>query len=127
MYKEVIICIVVVISIISLNWYLQDYTKTSVTNISDDLNSIKNDLKEENKDKINEKMKKLNEKWNEKYKALAIFIEHDELEKVETNLVALEGYIEVSDYNMGINEINKGVFVLKHIAEKYDFSLVNVF
>lgn len=127
MYKEVIICIVVVISIISLNWYLQDYTKTSVTNISEELNFVKDDLKEGNKDKINEKMKKLNEKWNEKYKALAIFIEHDELEKVETNLVALEGYIEVSDYNMGINELNKSIFILEHIAEKYDFSIVNVF
>ena len=127
MYKEIIICIVVVIVIICLNWSLQNYTKYCVTNISDELYSIKNNLKEENKDTANEKMKNLHKTWDKNYEALAIFIEHDELEKVETNFVSLESYIEVSDYNMGINEIEKAIFVLKHIADKYDFSLVNVF
>ena len=127
MYKEIVICIVVVISIVSLNWYIQDYTKNSVTTISDGLYILKDDLKEGNEDIISEKMKSLHEKWDENYKSLAIFIEHDELEKVETHLVSLEGYIDVNDFDMGINEINKGIFVLKHIAEKYDFCLVNVF
>lgn len=124
-YKEIIICVVVVVSIVGLNWYIQDYTKNSITTISDKLDSIKNDLKEEKI--IDDKIKDLHDSWDDKCKMLAIFIEHDELEKVETNIVALEGYVEVGDYSMGINEVNKGVFVLKHIAEKYDFSLVNVF
>lgn len=127
MYKEILITIIVVISIIGLNWFLQDYTKKSVTAISDKLIELKGDLKEGNEEVIKEKMSKTHDLWDRKYRALAIFIEHDELEKVETQLVALESYMEVNDYNMGINELDKGVFVLKHIAEKYDFALINVF
>ena len=48
-------------------------------------------------------------------------------EKVETNLSALEGFIAVKDFKTGISELNKSIFVLEHIADKYDFSLVNVF
>ena len=58
---------------------------------------------------------------------MAIYIEHDELEKVKTDMVALEGFIEVEDYETGINELNKSVYVLQHISDKYSFSLVNVF
>ena len=127
MYKEIIICTVVITAIISLNWFLQDYTKNSITSITDSLNELKDDLKLENKQLAEEKMKTVHKEWDNKFETLAVFIEHDELEKVETNLVSLESYIEVSDYNMGINELEKCIFVLEHISEKYDFSLVNVF
>lgn len=127
MYKEVLICIIVVVFIVSLNWFLQDYTKSSISTISNKLNELKDDLKSSNKKDAEEKMNSIHGEWEQKFKILAIFIEHDELEKVETNLVALRSYIEVEDFNMGINELERGTFVLKHIAEKYDFSLVNVF
>lgn len=127
MYKEIIICIVVIASIITINWLLQDYTKKSTTEINDNLEELKQDLKESDKEKIESKIEEIKSNWSEQYGILAAFIEHDELEKVETDLVTLEGYIEVGDYEKGINEINKSIFSLKHISEKYDFSFINVF
>ncbi len=127
MYKEIIICAVVIISIVTLNWFLQDYTKNSMSYIISELQELKEDIKQEDVEKTKTKMEQIKNEWHEKFKVLAIFIEHDELEKVETDLSALEGFIEVEDYKTGINELNKSIFVLEHIADKYDFSLVNVF
>ena len=127
MYREVVICLVVITSIITINWLLQNYTKNSVSYIITELQELKEDIKQKDVEKTENKMREIKSKWHEKYKILAIFIEHDELEKVETDLSALEGFIEVEDYETGISELNKSVFVLEHIADKYDFSLVNVF
>ena len=127
MYREVIICLVVIISIFTINWFLQDYTKNSMSFIISELYELKDDIKQENVEKTKVKMDQIKDEWHEKFKILAVFIEHDELEKVETDLSALEGFIEVEDYKTGINELNKSIFVLEHIADKYDFSLVNVF
>ena len=127
MYREVIICAVVIITIVTINWFLQDYTKNSMSFIIGELEELKEDIMQEDIERVENKMKQIKDDWHEKFKILAIFIEHDELEKVETDLVALEGFIEVEDYKTGINELNKSIFVLEHIADKYDFSLVNVF
>ena len=127
MYREVIICLVVIISIVTINFFLQDYTKNSMTYIISELQELKEDIKQKDIEKTTDKMEQIKDEWHEKFKILAIFIEHDELEKVETDLSALEGFIEVEDYETGISELNKSIFVLEHIADKYDFSLVNVF
>lgn len=127
MVRELLICLVVVILIIMLNWYIQNYTKNSVSYIIGDLKELKENINQEKVQDINNKMDDIKQDWHEKFNVLAIFIEHDELEKVETNLSALEGFIEIQDYKTGINELNKSIFVLEHIADKYDFSLVNVF
>ena len=58
---------------------------------------------------------------------MAYFIEHDELEKVDTNITALKSFIETNEYAEAISELDKSVFVLRHIEEKYAFSLENVF
>ena len=127
MLKEVIITITIIFSILLLNWYLQDFTKKSVNEINNQLEELKQYLNNKDKRGADNKFKNIKEKWEEEYGILAMFIEHDELEKVETDLVCLEGYIEIEDFDKGINEVNKSIFSLKHIAEKYDFSLVNVF
>ena len=51
----------------------------------------------------------------------------NELEKVETELIAIKSYIETQDYEESISELDKSVFVLKHIEDKYAFNLQNVF
>ena len=127
MYKEIIISVIVVVAIIGIDLIAQQNTKNNIGFIISELEELKENIKKEDKEKVNEKMDMLNSEWEEIYNKMAIYIEHDELEKVKTNMVALEGFIEVEDYETGINELNKSVYVLQHIAEKYDFSIVNVF
>ena len=67
------------------------------------------------------------EKWLKYHKRLAFYIEHNELEKVETNYVAGKSFIENAKYEDAISEIEKTIFVLKHINDKYSVNLENIF
>ena len=58
---------------------------------------------------------------------MAYFIEHNELEKVETNLTNIKSYIEEDELDMAISSIDEAEFILKHIKEKNSFNLENIF
>lgn len=129
MIKETIICIVIVITIILGNGTTQNYTKESVSELSKGLMSLRENLTKE--DIENEQVKKeaetIYQQWAQRHDKLAYFIEHDELEKVETEFVALKSYIETQEYEEAKSELDKSVFILKHIEDKYDFNLQNIF
>lgn len=131
MVKESIICGVIVISIIFGNYKTQGYTKESVAEISNDLEALRQEIskgeEEIDEDKTKEKILGIYEEWNKRHDKLAYFIEHDELEKVETNLTSTKSFIETKEYSDSIEEIDRGIFVLKHIEEKYAFNLQNIF
>ena len=128
MYKELVICMVVVIIIFSLDGITQNYTKSSTNEISEKLEILKNQLKtEENKDEKERIIEETYSKWEKFHDISAIYIEHNELEKVETNFVACKSFIEQEKYDMALNEIEKTIFGLSHIQDKYEFSLINIF
>ena len=82
---------------------------------------------EEVNENIKNKKEEMKKEWENRYDKLAYFIEHDELEKVKTDLTALNSFIETKEYAEAISELDKCVFVLKHIEDKYAFNLQNVF
>lgn len=129
MLKEIIICIIIVFVIFFGNSTIQKYTKESVSEISNGLMQLREDLTNQNveNNKAKEKMNEVYSKWEKKHDKLAYFIEHDELEKVETDLVSIKSYIETQEYEQAVGELDKGAFVLKHIEEKYAFNLQNIF
>ena len=51
----------------------------------------------------------------------------DELEKVETELTSLSAYIDIEEYDHGVPELEKGIFILNHIKEKFKFDIKNIF
>ena len=65
--------------------------------------------------------------WEKRHEKLAYYIEHDELEKVETELIGIKSDLETEDYEELIIGIDKSVFILKHIEDKYAFNLQNIF
>ena len=126
MLKETIICIVIVVGIIIGSILTQNYTQSTVEKISKKLVELKEELIKGKNVEENE-IKNLEKEWDEKKKKLAYFLEHDELEKVETNLVGMKSFIKTKEYTEAICELEKGIFVLKHIEEKYALSLENIF
>ena len=65
--------------------------------------------------------------WKKKFNTLAYFIEHDELEKAETELTGLKANIEVDDYEQAVSELEKAIFILNHIKDKFKLEIKNVF
>lgn len=127
MFRETIICIVIIVVIFSLDIYTQRYTKKTTAEITEIFSELKELALKEEKEQIDNKIGELKNKWNGKHDKLAYYIEHDELEKVDTAIVSAQSYIETEDYSSASAELDVGKFVLEHIQRKYAFNLVNVF
>ena len=127
MHKELIICIILVTLIIIGDWIIQNYTKNTINNITGELETLKQCLFEKSDKNINEQIDRIDNKWNKVHDKLACYIEHDELEKVETNFTACKSFAKTEEYEQAISELEKTVYVLEHITDKYSFDLVNIF
>ena len=127
MYKEIIIIFVVVILVIGLDVISNNYTKNAIEELSLELNNLKIKILEENLDKSLKQMEIVKKIWKEKYKVMAYYIEHDELEKVETELTRLSANIEVEEYKHCIEEIETSIFILEHIKQKEKLDIISIF
>ena len=127
MFKETVICIVIVVLIFSLDMFTQGYTDRTTAEINEVFSELKDLAVKEDKDKMETKISELDEKWNKKHDKLAYYIEHDELEKVDTAIVDAKSFVETEDYPSAVAEIDKAKFVMEHIKRKYAFNLQNIF
>ena len=127
MHKEVVICVLLVILIIIGDIITQKYTKNTVNYITNELEILKQSLLDEAKDKADNEISKIDNKWKDAHDKLAYYIEHDELEKVETNFTACKSLTNTGEYGQAISELEKTIYVLDHITDKYSFNLVNIF
>lgn len=129
MYKELIISIVILAAIFSLDYITQIYTDKAVKEVSQEVEMLEEEIKKEDVDneKVSKDINDIYNRWLKKHDTLAYYIEHNELEKVETDFVAGKSYIETEQYNDALSELEKVVFILEHINEKYSFNLENIF
>ena len=129
MYKELVISIMVIALIVIGNIVTQDNTVKSVNQISNQLNILREEVSKEfvNQEDVKKKMKEIQKIWEEKYEAMAYYIEHNELEKVETELTKLKADIDMKEYSMGVENLDNCSFILEHIKDKTALKIVNIF
>lgn len=129
MKKEAIICVFIIAIIVVGNIITQNYTKKCVAQMNETLNILKEaSLEEEtNAKKIENKMSDVERKWNEKREKLSYYIEHDELEKVETQIFNMRGLYEIEKYEDIVPELEKCVYILEHIKDKTTLNIKNIF
>ena len=127
MFKELIISILIVVLIVVLDFVTQNYTKEAVRQTSTRLNSLKEEIKTNTQNSLDSNIERIFKNWEQKRKNLAYFIEHDELEKVETNLTNIKSYIEEAEFDMAITSIDEAEYILNHIEDKNSFNLENIF
>ena len=131
MKKELIICIIIIVLIIIGNIITQNYTKECVAQMNQELDILKEaslnaEIQEENAD-VSGKVNEIENRWNEYQEKLAYYIEHDELEKVETQIFTMRGFSEIKKYDEIIPELEKCIFILEHIQEKTKLNVKNIF
>ena len=129
MLKEIIICITILVTIIFANVITQNYTKVSVEELSQKLSVLREKLLQEeiNDENAKESAENINNQWTERHDKLAYYIEHNELEKIESEITALKSHIETKDYDLTVEEIDETMFLLKHVQDRYAFDLENIF
>ena len=127
MYKELTICILILILVIGTNIATEKYTEEAVKYMDEKLDKIEQNILKGDNENNKELMEEVMEAWKEKKDILEYYIEHDELEKVETEFNELKAKIEVEQYDEGLADIQKGIFILNHIKEKYKLKIQNIF
>ncbi|MCI8486464.1 MAG: DUF4363 family protein [Clostridia bacterium] len=128
MYKEIIIIVLIVILIFGLNIITQNYTESTAKIMQESLDEIRQDLENNKESKtIQEKINKLNGEWEKRNDNLAYYLEHDELEKIESELTALNSNILTQDYEQGRENLDRCYFLLEHVKDKETVSLSNIF
>ena len=129
MKKELIICILIISIIVIANVITQNYTKQCVASMNENLEVLKEASSSEDvdKEKISNRLQKIEDNWNEFQQKLAYYIEHDELEKVETQIYAMKGFSEIEKYDEVVPELEKCMFILEHIQDKTKLNVKNIF
>ena len=127
MLKETVICIVIVICIFGLDIFTQKYTEKSIETTGKMLEDLKMQILNNETNEIENNINEINDKWQEVENKLAYYIEHNELEKVNTAIVEMRSYAETEDFSSAVAELDKGRYILEHIKDKNSFDLQNIF
>ena len=103
MYKELVIIIIIIVLVIAGNIITQNNTNKTVETMNEELNTFRNEISSENvnKQEAQNHISKINDTWEEKLETLAYYIEHDELEKVSTELTRLKADENRSYFSVG--------------------------
>ena len=131
MKKEICVVCIIFVLIIIINMICQKYLSKAVDETNKQLQELsfiaKEHLENENAEgDIKEQIKITNDEWEKYRKNLSLYIEHDELEKVDTSMVLLDTFIDVEDYEEAIPEIKECMFILEHIKLKEKISISNL-
>lgn len=129
MKKEAIITIIIILLIFAGEWITQNYTKKTLGKTQDQLRELKEDIlnTQNNNSYLIEKTDKIYEDWERENEILSYYLEHNELEKVNTQIILIKGYLESDTPQDSIPDLEEGIYILDHIKQKEVFNLKNIF
>lgn len=129
MKRELIIVSIIIVCIIIASIIAQNNTKKEIADIDHQLENFKTEIMENKKGyvELNEEIDKIYDNWVEKDKILSLYLEHNELEKINLSLKTIKGFVEVDITNESVQEIEKCIATLDHIEEKQAFNIKNIF
>lgn len=132
MQKEIFIVIIIIIAIVSIDVLTNNYTKKNFGRIDEKLEEIKKIglslINEEDKeDELKNKLGELEKDWHNINSKTAFFLEHDELEKINSSMIKFKSYFELEEYKEAIPELENCKFILKHLQDKEAIDLINLF
>ena len=129
MRREAVITIVIILVIIIGEYLTQRYSEETLGGVQDSLGELKEQIlsSEIEVSELIDKTNQIYNKWEEDNELLSYYLEHDELEKVNTQIVLVRGFLESDTPEDSIPEIEEGIYILEHIKEKEKLSIKNVF
>ncbi len=127
MKKEIIIATIVVILVITLNIITSKNTERVMDEITAYLSLVREGMEVEAEEQIKENMENAIKTWEKEKEKLSIYIEHDELEKIELYMTNVDTDIETKEYNMAMEALDTCNFIIEHVKDKYKLSIQNIF
>ena len=129
MKKEICMIVFIIILVVVGNLITQSCTRKFLDDSGKDLQKLEKEILDGNEDSeyLKQEIFEIQKKWQDKYEVLAYYIEHDELEKIETQITLISASIEVQEFGDAVEEMEECLFLMEHIKEKEAFKLVNIF
>lgn len=126
MSKEIVITVIILVAIIGLNAFVGKYVDDKLNHVLSELNDLRPLIEEEKYEEANQKIDEIDEYWKKSEDIVSFFVEHDELEKVMTEYTSLKTYCKL-EQEEAFEALDKMAFIIKHIEEKDDLKLKNIF
>ena len=126
MSKEIVITVIILVAIIGLNAFVGKYVDDKLNYVLSELNDLRPLVEEEKYEEAKQKINEIDEYWKKSEDIVSFFVEHDELEKVMTEYTSLKTYCKL-EQEEAFEALDKMAFIIKHIEEKDDLKLKNIF
>ncbi len=127
MKKEILVVAIVVIGIIILNIITSKKTNSVMDEVTAHLALVREGIEVLSEEQMQENMEKIKETWDKEKNTLSLYVEHDELEKVEMYMTNVNTNIEIKEYNRAIEALDTCTFIIEHIKDKYKLEITNIF
>lgn len=127
MKKEIIIVILVIMLVIGLNIITSNNTNRVMDDITESLSLTRDGLMLSEKEQMLDNIDNAMDTWEKEKNLLSMYIEHDELEKVEMYMINVKTNIETEKYNSATEALDTCNFMIEHIKDKYKLSIKNIF
>lgn len=126
-YKKEIIVIILIFSLITiLDVFTKRNTESVMENMVSELNKLHEQVSKEEKYNTN-LINDIENNWEEKIKVMSLYLEHNELEKVNNSLAKLKANIESNERYMAVENIEEIKFLIEHIKNKNVLNIENIF
>ena len=125
MKRIIVICIVIITCIIMIDFFLQRYVDGVFDKISGKLEEIC--VNTGNKEVCLKNVRDINGIWEENFGKIACYLEHNELEKVKTQIIVINAGLEVDDFEFVYEETKRAIYILDHIKQKESLKINNIF
>ena len=126
-YKKEIIVIVIIFCLITvLDIFTKRNTEFVMENMINELNKLYEQISREEKYNIN-LIYDIEKSWKEKMKVMSLYLEHNELEKVNNSLAKFISNVESKEKYMAVENIEETKFLIEHIKNKNLLNIENIF
>lgn len=127
--REYLILLFIIIFIIGSDFFISKITKELIEKMDVKINLIDSKLfvDDYNKEEIMKEINEFEGEWKVTEDKMSYFAEHEELEKVSAEIVAMKSNLEMDRKQEAYENIEKIKFKIEHIKNKQKFELNNVF
>ena len=135
MKRTLVVCIIIIIFIVMSDLLLRKYADNKFDYMMGKLTEINNSIElvgdepqmvsntSEGNKKIIEDLESM---WEKDYTIMSCYLEHNELEKVKTQMVIIRAGMETNDVNYIYEEVNRAVYIIEHIKDKSRLKIDNI-
>lgn len=113
--------------LISLGWGNYVLLERDATNLLDSANLVQEALAQENWPLAEQHLQETVDKWERHQRYWPMLINHAEMDRIEDALAKLKSYLQYRDTSNAAAQLKALIYYIRHIPQKEEFSLQNIF